>query len=214
MKILILGAAGQVSKILIDRLLKNTQHDLVLYAREADERLDYANNPRVKIISGDFTETEKLIKIMETGIDYIYLNDSNETKSMSSIISAMEKTNTKKIIVASVLDIHDEVKGQFAVWNNAHVTDKFALKHKATAKLVEESELEYTIIRLPWLYNQADNFEYILTNKGEDFIGTQITREAVAKFIEDVIENKDNKFSRTSIGISEPNTEFDKPSFY
>ncbi|MCK2005867.1 hypothetical protein MZM54_31555 [[Brevibacterium] frigoritolerans] len=39
MKILILGAAGQISRILTDKLIKETNHDIVLYARQGDYRL-------------------------------------------------------------------------------------------------------------------------------------------------------------------------------
>jgi uncharacterized protein YbjT (DUF2867 family) len=37
MKLLILGAAGQISRLLITRLLKETDHELVLLARNATQ---------------------------------------------------------------------------------------------------------------------------------------------------------------------------------
>ncbi|NHN35235.1 saccharopine dehydrogenase [Paenibacillus agricola] len=44
-------------------------------------------------------------------------------------------------------------------------------------------------------------------------LGAQVTREAVAQLIVDVIENPAD-YAKTSIGVSEPNTNWSKPSFY
>lgn len=62
MKVLILGAAGQISQMLTNDLLENTNHDLVLYARKAAKRLNLNNNDRVEIIDGDFFEHNKFKK--------------------------------------------------------------------------------------------------------------------------------------------------------
>ncbi|WP_394334003.1 NAD(P)H-binding protein [Chryseolinea serpens] len=51
---LILGAAGQIGKTLTDYLLKQTNHELVLYARNANRRLKVTDPKREKLWRATF----------------------------------------------------------------------------------------------------------------------------------------------------------------
>jgi hypothetical protein len=84
---------------------------------------------------------------------------------------------------------------------------------KSTAKVVEESDLDYTLLRLTWLYNQEGNEKYHLTLNGEPFIGAQVTRQAVARLVMDLLADN-TIYICESLGVSEPNTDFERPSFY
>jgi len=86
--------------------------------------------------------------------------------------------------------------------------------HKENVSLVEIPDLDYTILRLTWLYNQEGNRNYNLTSKGEPLEGAQVTRQAVSQLIADILQDKSGKFLKTSLGVDEPNTNWDKPSFY
>lgn len=86
-------------------------------------------------------------------------------------------------------------------------------RHKEPAEIVETSGLNYTLLRLTWLYNQEDNENYMFSQKGEPFIGAQVTREAVTRLIMHIIEDP-SQFKNTSLGVSELNTDWAKPSFY
>ena len=116
MKILILGAAGQIGRLLTKDLLEQTDYELVLYARNALRRLKNAESDRVTIMDGDFTNYDTLTKAMK-GIDAIYLNDMNSREGIQTIVKAMKDTGNKRIIVASILGIYDEVPGAFGKWN-------------------------------------------------------------------------------------------------
>jgi nucleoside-diphosphate-sugar epimerase len=213
MKILILGAAGQIGEILTDYLLKQTDHELVLYARNANKRLKIKDAAREHLVDGDFNESMTLEKAMQ-GVDIVYVNDMNRKENTASIVSAMKKSNLKRIIVASILGIYDEVPGAFGKWNRRMVGDSGIQRHKESVALVEVPELDYTILRLTWLYNDKENRNYQLTFKGEPFKGAQVTREALAQLIVDIIETTSSKYIQTSLGVGEPNTNWDKPSFY
>jgi len=63
-------------------------------------------------------------------------------------------------------------------------------------------------------YNQDGNFDYEVTQKDDPFKGAQVTRQAVAQLIVDIVKDTSDTFKNTSIGVGEPNTDFDKPSFY
>jgi nucleoside-diphosphate-sugar epimerase len=212
MKILILGAAGQIGKILTDYLLDQTDHELVLYARNADQRIKVKDPGRVSLVNGDFLDYDILVKAMK-GVDFIYLNDMNSKVAVKDIVEAMKEAGVNRITVASILGIYDEVPGAFGVWNRKMVGDSGIQLHKETAGLVEKPEFDYTILRLTWLYNEEGNRDYLLTSKGEPFKGAQVTREAVSQLVVDIIEDGSGKFIQKSLGVGEPNTEWDKPSF-
>ncbi|WP_026389599.1 NAD(P)H-binding protein [[Acholeplasma] multilocale] len=213
MKILILGAAGQISKVLTKRLVKNSENEIVLYARNANKRLSNHEN-NITIIDGDFNETEKLHNIIKDDVDVIYINEMRSYSNINSIIEASKNTQVKKMIGANVLGIYDEVPGEFGKWNKSMLGDyNPESSYLKTAELLENSGIDYTVLRITWLYNQEGNEDYVLTQKGEPFYGAQVTRQAVAKLIEDIIENKE-RFKNTNIGVGEPDTDFAKPSFY
>lgn len=215
MKILILGAAGQISKKLIPMLLNETNHELILFARNAEQRLKVFANERMKIISGDFFDTETLNQVIKSA-DLVYLNEMRHIEVIKEIINIMESSDVKRFIGASILGIYNEVAGQFGKWNHQMLNPIPAVHdHKISARLIEESNLDYTLLRITWLYNEADNEDYAYTEKGEPFIGAQVTREAVARAIADIIKTNNNFYLNKSLGIYEPGSDnMTKPSFY
>ena len=213
MKILILGAAGQIGRMLTKDLLEQTDYELVLYARNASGRLKNVESNRVTIVDGDFTNYNALCKAMKD-IDAIYLNDMNSKEGIQTIVKAMKATGNKRIIVASILGIYDEVPGAFGKWNLRMVGARGIQLHKENVSLVEVPDLDYTILRLTWLYDQEGNRDYRLTSKGEPFEGAQVTRQAVALVVANILQDRSGKYLKTSLGVGEPNTKWDKPSFY
>ena len=212
MRILILGAAGQISKMLTNRLLQETDAELVLYARNANRRIANSDPSRVTVVDGDFNDSAKLLEAMKD-VAIVYLNDMNSPEATKTIVDAAKKSGVSKIIGATILGIYDEVIGEFGKWNARMVGRTGTNRHKESAKIIEESGIDFTLLRLTWLYNQEGNEKYMFSQKGEPFIGAQVSRQAVARLIMDIIENP-TIHSNKSLGISEPNTDFPKPSFY
>jgi nucleoside-diphosphate-sugar epimerase len=214
MKILILGAAGQISRMLTNELLNNTDHSIVLYARNGHKRLTIIDDSREVIFGGDFKDKDKLIDAMKD-VDLVYINDMGDDESTKSIIDAMHEAGVKRVIAASVLGIYDEVPGAFGEWNKRMIGGSpRMLSQIESARMLENSTLDYTLLRLTWLYNQVGNTKYLITQKGEPFKGAQITRQAVTKLIMDIIEEKSDKYFQTILGVGEPDTDWAKPSFY
>lgn len=214
MKIVILGAAGQISRILTERLRDETDHEIVLFARNGNQRLAAVDSGRERIINGDFNDTEKLKQAID-GTDVVYLNEMADDSGTENIIDVMEHSRVERLVAASVLDIYDDVAGRFGRWNESIIGSLPVLQvHKEKAQSVENSSLDYTLLRLTWLYNDPENESYSTTDKGEPFVGAQITREAVARMVMDIIGNS-AKYSRESPGVYEPGSEhLDKPDFY
>lgn len=86
-------------------------------------------------------------------------------------------------------------------------------QYKKAAAIIDNSDLDYTFLRMTWLYNQDSNYSYEIVPQGQPMKGTQITRQAVAKLISNIIAKPD-LYKSERIGVVEPNTEWNKPSFY
>lgn len=214
MKILILGAAGQISRMLTNELRNKTDHSIVLYARNGLKRLTTVDDSREVIFDGDFKAKDKLVDAMKN-VDLVYINDMGDDESTKTIIDAMNDTGVRRVIAASVLGIYDEVPGDFGEWNKRMIGGSPRMRSQIeSARKLENSNLDYTLLRLTWLYNQAGNINYLITQKGEPFKGAQVTRQAVTKLIMDIIEEKSVKYHKTSLGVGEPDTDWAKPSFY
>ena len=198
--------------MLINRLLQETDAELVLYARNANRRVANSDPSRITIVDGDFNDSAKLLEAME-GVAIVYLNDMNSPEATQTIVDAAKKSGVAKIIGATILGIYDEVIGEFGKWNARMVGRTGTNRHKESAKIIEDSGIDFTLLRLTWLYNQEDNERYMVSQKGEPFIGAQVARQAVARLIMDIIENP-AIYSNKSLGVSEPNTDFPKPCFY
>ncbi|MDN6436438.1 NAD(P)H-binding protein, partial [Lentilactobacillus parabuchneri] len=110
--VLILGAAGQISSFLIPQLLKQTDFNLKLYARNAQSRIKASDPSRETLIDGDFNDTATLNAAMD-GVDAVYLNEMRDITSVKNIIAAMDANHVRQLIGATVLGIEDEVKGAF-----------------------------------------------------------------------------------------------------
>ncbi|OJG91285.1 hypothetical protein RV15_GL000915 [Enterococcus silesiacus] len=212
MKMLILGAAGQISKMVTELILTETDHELVLYGRNLSSRISVKDPTREVIIEGDFNDQDKLKQAL-IGVDIAYLNDMSSPDATQAIVEAMEESGVNYLIGANVLGIYNEVAGAFGEWNTSMVGSTATQKYLKAAEVVEQSSLDYVILRLTWLYNQTGNEDYVLTEKGESFVGAQVTREAVARLITTIIHDSD-KYAKTSLGVSEPDTDWAKPSFY
>ena len=104
MKILILGAAGQIGRMLAKDLIEQTENDLVLYARNASNRLKDLASERVSLANGDFSDYAHLVDAMK-GVDAIYLNDMNDKKGVETIVKAMKAVGVEQWYIDSCYKI-------------------------------------------------------------------------------------------------------------
>lgn len=204
-KVLIIGAGGQIPEVLIPLLKEQTGVELTLFGRHA-ESLPYQN---VKKISGDASSLADLLPAMD-GQDLVYMNFDNLAVT-KVVVEAMDQSGVKKIIQAGVLSVYGEVAEPFATWNSRMMGGSVAKNRGVVA--LEASDLDYVYMRMTWLYN-GDRKDYVASPKGEPFLGAQITRRAIAQFLVDNITGA-RADSRASIGLWEPGSENKaKPDFY
>lgn len=211
-KVLILGATSNISRYLIPMLLKQKDVDLTLFARNGAKRLGptYGHQDRIKLVSGNWNNPADLDAVMP-GQDLVFMATGHFKQANQNVVQAMEKAGVKRLVVAGGLGIDDEVAGKFGQWNAMMMGDMTAIKEAAA--VITNSPLDYTFMRMSWLYDQDGNEKYELIPKGQPFRDAQLTRQAAARFVADVVANPALS-SRQSVGLGEPGTHFDKPSFY
>lgn len=212
MKYAILAATGQIGQMTAQYLLDNTNADLVLFGHNADKRLSKFAGDRVEFADGDLTNEADVKKAVE-GTDGVFVAFVATPDIAKVLVKVLDETGVKRLIMMSIPDIYQEVAGPFQTWYRQNTGLIWQTPLVESAKTLEDSDLDYVILRTTWLYNDPSKLEVDVTKKGEPFKDAQISREAVAKFAADLLTGKQD-YHRESLGIGEPNTEWEKPSFY
>ena len=209
-RVTILGANGQIARLVRQRLTEAADADVILFARNA-HRLGEAS-VREKIIEGDATSESAVTAAIE-GSDIVYANLSGSTMEdqAKTVVQAMKSAGISRLIWISSLGIYDEVPGAFGVWNNNILKD-YLPPYARAAEVIEKSDLEWTVIRPAWLTNK-DEVEYETTVKPEPFKGTEVSRASIADLVVAIIRNP-QRYQRQSVGVDKPGTEGDKPAWY
>lgn len=210
-KVIVLGAHGQVAQLAEQMLFADRDIQTTLFLRNA-KRLA-KDKDRATIIEGDTTNEAELEQAI-AGQDIVYANlggTGTIVKQAEAVIEAMKKTGVKRLIWISTLGIYDEVAGKFGEWNKS-VLGNYITEYAKAAKKVEESGLDYTIIRPSWMTNK-DEVDYQKTKKGQPITNTEVSRKSIASYVYELIKKPDEDVQE-SIGLEKPGTEGDKPSWY
>lgn len=212
-KILILGAAGEIARMLTDRLLAESDAELVSYGRNVSQRLALEENNRIKLVDGTFGESEKLEAAL-ADVDAVYLNSMSSPADTASVVQALEKAGVKRLLGATIAGVEDEVPCELATWTKNSLPASYIKGENDSAKLVKDSNLDYTLLRLTWLFNDESDREYELVPSGVEFADAEVSRQAVTQAILDILNGEESEYVRKSFGLGKPNTHYGKPSFY
>lgn len=202
MNVLILAAYGRIARIVEERILTEEKFNdicLTLVLRNAKRLSKLANNPRVKIIEGD-TENFSVVNQAMQGQDLVYVSNVDITPDSTitkNVIQAMKDNGVKRLISSNAVGIYDEVPTRFGKANR-DACDYIWNEILTSEKLVTESGLDYTIIRLPWLTDGGIDYE--VTTRNELFYGDYVSRESCADLILKIVEDI-NYGSRDSLAL-------------
>ena len=214
--ITILGAAGQIAQKLIATLLTYTDMHLTLYGRQLSTRLhpEILEHERVTVIEGSFQNPAKLEQAV-TNAEIVFVGAMEAGSDMASIVKALSRKNVRRVIGLSMAGLSGEFPAALEKWTFDNLPISYVQGERQARNVLRESNLNYTILRLTWLYNDPENTNYELIPEGVQFNDAQVTREAVVKAIFDILHVDDETpFHRASIGVGEPGTHYDKPSFH
>ena len=187
--ILILGANGGLAQTVIPVLLENPELKLTLVSRNI-RRLQAFANERVNVVQADVMDLPQLESLMQ-GQDVVYTNLAGNLEAMAeNIVQAMNRTNVKRLIWISSMGIYGET-GE----DHGAILEPYC----RSAQVVENSRLDYTIIRPAW-FTDGHEIDYQLTRKGEPFQGRQVSKRSIAHLIAKLIERPEFSI-RESLGI-------------
>ena len=210
-KVVVLGAHGQVAQIAERFLFADQDVETTLFLRNA-KRMEDAKS-QARIVEGSATDAAQLEKAMK-GQDIVYANLGGKDDidlEAEAVVEAMHNANVKRLIWISTLGIYDEVPGKFGELNKETLGD-YITEYAKAAKRIEDSDLDYTIIRPTWMDNKNE-VDYEKSKKDEPIIDTEVSSKSVAAYVYHLIKNPKEDVKQ-SIGLGKPGTEGDKPSWY
>jgi uncharacterized protein YbjT (DUF2867 family) len=191
-KVLILGANGQLARNTTKLLLERSDAALTLYLRRA-RRLANPNPDRIRIVEGDVLDPTALRTAMQ-GQDVVYASLAGDmAQQAQSIIDAMHAAGPNRLIFISSMGIYGEVPGE----KYRSILDPY----RDSAALIEQSDLDYTILRPGW-FTHAPEGPFRITQKGQPFEGHDIALDSLSALIAQIITTPD-LYLRKSIGVSD-----------
>jgi uncharacterized protein YbjT (DUF2867 family) len=190
-RVLVLGANGQVARNTIPFLLEHPDVTLTLYLRRA-RRLENPDPSRVTIVDGDVLDQQALRQAVR-GQDVVYANLTGPMAQQArAIIDAMQAEGVKRLIFISSMGIYGEVPGE----RYRSVLDPY----RDSAALIEQSDLDYTILRPGW-FTHDEAIDYQITQKGEPFKGHDVSLNSLSDLIAKLATSP-GLYVRSSLGVS------------
>lgn len=208
-KVLILGASGQIARWAVQMLGEREGVEQTLLMRDP-RKLTGTEPANARIAIGDVMDKKLLSQLME-GQDVVYANLAGDVdKQTAHLLAVMKAKGVKRLIFVNSLGIYDEVPGQFGEWNRNEI-GQYLPPYRASADLIEASDMDYTILRAAWLQDD-DEVDYEITGRDAPFKGTEVSRKSVAALVAELVENP-GRLVRANVGVNKPNTDGDKPAF-
>lgn len=192
-KVVVLGAHGRVAQIVEKFLFADKDVQTSLFLRNASRMADKKN--QATIFEGSATDAAQLEKAMK-GQDIVYANLGGKDDidlEAEATVEAMQNAHVKRLIWISTLG-------------------DYITEYAKAAKRIEESGLDYTIIRPTWMTDKNE-VDYEKSEKGEPIKDTEVSRKSVAAYVYHLIKYPKEDIGK-SIGLGKPGTEGDKPSWY
>jgi hypothetical protein len=126
--------------------------------------------------------------------------DSNQERLIQKIVDAMDKEHVERLLFLTSMGVCNEVP--LTPGASGDLTDQSLLEpYQEVIAVVENSDLNYTIIRPSWLDNGKDVDNYEVVHNGQPFHVDQVSRESVADFIVQLAHSQ-KLASRDDVAIS------------
>lgn len=177
--ILIIGATGSLGETLRRKLANQDQYQLTLFSRGSNLlRL----NENEQAMATSVFEDEKLNQAMQKQDIVFVALSGNLPEMIKPILKVMYDNKVKRIVFVSSIGIYNEIRGSGNISNNPILQP-----YRQTADIVEESGLDYTILRPAWFDNGSDTTCQI-SFKGETVTGHDVSRKAIIELVSTIID--------------------------
>jgi len=195
--VLIIGATGTIGRATTQLLATTTSDQLTLFSRHAN-RLNATGNERV--FQGDMMNDNELNEAMKGQDAVLVAANGDLGKFAERVVAAMDRQGVSRLIFVTAMGIYDEIPE--SVGANGNLMFQPGLQtYRHAADVIEQSDLNYTILRPGWFTGGPVNYE--VTEKGEPFGGHDISVASIADLIKRLIED-DKLYAKGSVGINTP----------
>jgi putative NADH-flavin reductase len=214
MKILILGISGRTGMLVAEEALKRgfkvsgiarDKSKVGLAGVDITEGTPYDIATVRKAIDGCdavvstlslFPVSQGLFSRISTPVDLM-------SHSIQNTVTVMKEKGIKRIVLMTALGVGDsarEISWLFSlIVKISNISYAYA-DHAAQEKILEDSGLNWTIVRPTMLTNKNEDVSVLYNIKGEGKIKTSISRNAVARFIVEAIDK--GEFIKQKPGLS------------
>lgn len=194
--ILIIGASGTVGSATVKTLAKMENVKLTALSRHASKYFEA--NAQIKVLDGDATDKKTVMRSLD-GQDAVFVTVSGEVRSIvDMVILGMKEVGLNRLVFISSMGIYDEIPENIPYDNLKN--NPILIPYRQAADDIEDSGLDYTIIRPGWFTNGDVNYE--ITQKGESFGGLNASIASIADAAKRSLIN--DEFIGKSIGINIP----------
>lgn len=197
MKILVVGANGQIGKRLVQLIIESNKHTAKAMIRK-EEQAKFFQELGVETVVVSLEDSVEKIADAAKGCDAIVFTAGSgghtgydktllvDLDGAVKTIEAAEKVGIKRFVMVSSFQAHNRENWQESI------KPYYVAKHYAD-RMLEQSELTYTIIRPGWLKNEPGTGKIIVA---ENLKEGSIPREDVARTIFAALD-EENTFYRS-----------------
>lgn len=195
---LIIGATGSIGRAVRKMMLAQTDVHLTLYSRRANRlKLDAK---RETAVAGSALDDAQLDQVI-SGQDFVFVALSGDMANFAThIVASMERVNVHRLIFITTMGIYQEIPAWLGDSPEPY-HNPILKSFRQAADRIEQSSLNYTIIRPGWYTNGPINYE--ITQKGEPFGGHNVSRQSIADYVIRLI-NDPTLDNQASVGINTP----------
>ncbi len=202
MKIALFGGTGPTGRHIIEEALRQG-YELSVYTRDAGKLSAFGS--KIDVVVGDLNNREAIKACVEGADAVISALGPNSLKArdkrpimrgVGTIISVMEELKVPRFIQISTA-IYRDPKDGFDLKSQAFVTlfklivPKAQDDIKATAELVTNSSLDWTLVRIPNLKDGPATGQVDVGWYGKTKLGMKLSRGNLAKFLVDQVAGKE-----------------------
>lgn len=204
MKLFVIGATGGVGQAVVKQAIAQG-HNVTAYVRDRN-KVNHAPHANLTIVQGDGTDLYEITNALK-GHDAVICTVGSKGLKASTIMSditynlvkAMQTNKVSRIVYCASAGIHREIPG--IMGKLIMFLLRHPLKdHQKSYHVLEESGLDYTVVRPMGLVNEERIEPYRVVGHKISPPSSKISRAAVAHFMLQAVVSEE--YIKQSMGLS------------
>jgi len=208
MKVLVVGATGQIGRLVVSAALE-AHHQVVAFSRNPQSI--GINNPALQYHAGDILEEDDVSEaIRRCDAVIVTIGSGMKRKTMvrsvgtKNIVDAMQQQGVKRLICQSTLGAQESWSNLNFFWKRimfGAVIRPVFQDHERQEKIVQSSDLDWTIVRPSAFKDKPGAGEYLVDiDPSIKNLKLTIAKSEVAEFLVSQLESP--SYIQKAVGIS------------